>query len=105
MAMDWVCQLCRHFKTPETAIHYRNAAIGILSIPVVELFVTPLQLALDRCQVDLPASIVAMLGLLGMMLTVQLLCGGTDTFYRNHVKGPVSFLRPVHPDMPKIARC
>lgn len=103
--MDWVCQLCRHFRTPETATQYRNATIGVLSIPLIELFVTPIQLALDRCQVDLPASIVAMLGLWGMMLTVQLLHGGADAFYRNHVKGPVSFRRPAHPDMPEIVCC
>lgn len=101
--MDWVCQFCRQLSAPETITQYRNAAIGLLSIPLVELFVTPIQLGLDGCQVDLPASIVAMLVLSGVMLTVQLLHGGADSFYRNHMKGPVSFRHPVRPYM--IARC
>lgn len=90
MMPSWAFHLCRGISHPDTAKRYTDAAIGILLVPLLQLLVVPLQIALDSCSFDLPASILVMAVVTIVMLLASCVHGGVYSFYVDHMKGPVS---------------
>jgi hypothetical protein len=92
MMVNWVSQMLDAVRAPETAIRYRNAATAISMIPVIQLLIVPIQMALDQHGVGLPASILVMLLVTASMLVANHFNENTSSIYGTHLKGPVSVL-------------
>ncbi|KAK7967478.1 uncharacterized protein PG986_001755 [Apiospora aurea] len=88
--MTWISQICLAVKSPETAGRYRNAAIGVLLVPLTQLLVVPIQTALVSHEIILPASVLVMLTVTMTMLAASLASRGVSNFYFQYMKGPVS---------------
>lgn len=92
MAVDWISQLCRSHRAPDNIQKYRNAAIGILFVPLNQLLVVPLQLGLNHAQINLPSSILVMMLASVLMLFANMCDGSTASFYSSRMKGPVGLI-------------
>lgn len=89
MIVTWVSQLCHAVRSPETITRYRNAAVAILMVPLIQLLVAPLQMQLDANAIELPASILVMLLVTATMLVVNSFYNKIGSVYVAHMKGPV----------------
>jgi hypothetical protein len=89
MLVSWISQSCSAINAWDAAKRYRNAVMGILLVPLAEILVTPLQLALDSRGVNFPSSIIVMALCTAAMLSIEFLHHGTGSFYEIHLKGPV----------------
>ncbi|KAI0129123.1 hypothetical protein BJ170DRAFT_360741 [Xylariales sp. AK1849] len=92
MASPWLSQFCRVVRAPDTAERYRNAIGGILLVPLIQLVVVPIQMALDSRGMSLPASILVMTVVTVVMLLIDSIHGGLSSFYSTYMKGPTDFL-------------
>lgn len=92
--MTLISQVCLAVKSPETAARYRNAAIGVLFVPLTQLVVVPIQTSLGSHGITLPASVLVMLMVTMVMLVANLASRGVGTFYIRYMKGPVSQIAP-----------
>ncbi|KAK8136866.1 hypothetical protein PG984_004806 [Apiospora sp. TS-2023a] len=90
--MTWISELCLAVKSPETAARYRNAAIGILFVPLTQLLVVPILTSLGSHGITLPASVLVMLMVTLIMLVANLASRGVSNFYIQYMKGPTDFL-------------
>lgn len=90
MATVFISRFFWTIKELDIAKRFRNAAIGILLVPLIQIVVAPLQLALDIRGVDLPASILVMTWLAIIMFLMNRIHRGVGKFYLNHLKEPVS---------------
>lgn len=95
--MTWISQICLAVKSPETAARYRNAAIGILFVPLTQLLVVPIQTSLGSHGITLPASVLVMLMVTMVMLVANLAPRGVSNFYVQYMKGPVSQIALMPP--------
>ncbi|KAK9782334.1 hypothetical protein SCARD494_13642 [Seiridium cardinale] len=92
MKSTWVYRVFRAIRAPETKKRYSNAMFGILLVPLIQLLVAPIQMALNSRRIDLPASILVMVMVTITMLFINSICGRTSSIYSDHMKGPVDFL-------------
>ena len=88
--MTWISQICLAIKSPKTTPRYRNAALGVLFVPLNQLLVVPIQTALGSQGITLPASVLVMLMITVTMIVANWALDGFSNFYIRYMKGPVS---------------
>lgn len=85
-------QLSRGIQEPATVKRYRDFSIGMLLVVLNQLAVIPIQIALDRRNVDLPASMFVMMAVFLFMSASNRIHGGVARFYSAHLQGPTDFI-------------
>ncbi|RYO86352.1 hypothetical protein DL766_001009 [Monosporascus sp. MC13-8B] len=86
-------QLCKSALAPASSKRYTDFGIGVLAIVLNQSIVLPIQIALDKRDIDVPASILVMVFVfLSMAIGNHIIHGGVARFYTAHLQGPTDFL-------------
>lgn len=92
MKTAFIQHLFKSVRAPATIKRYRDFSIGMLLVVLNQLVVIPIQIALDRRHIDLPASIFVMILAFLFMAIANHFHGGVARFYTAHLQGPTDFL-------------
>ncbi|KAI0816739.1 hypothetical protein GGR55DRAFT_251989 [Xylaria sp. FL0064] len=92
MEMTFIQRLCKSLQTPALVKRYSDAAVGLVFIICSQLFVVPIQVALDLHSINIPASILVMLLVFFTMTIASSISGNVSDFYNRHLRGPTDFV-------------